>query len=265
MQRSLYTILPAAGIVRGLSGIDRVDLEQERTSFMSARADHIYDRILGAIVEQALPPGTKLGEEQLCEIFGVGRGVIRRTLLRLAGDQVVELMPHRGAFVARPSIEQARQVFAARRVLEADVVREIARAGLQRDRIAQLRRHLAQERAAHARGDRGAVIRLSGALHLLLAGIAGNLVIARFLRELVARTSLIIAIYEAPAVSCCPYDEHAALVDAIIDGRGEAAMRAHLEGIEGRLRLDRAPPASVDLRQALAVPPPAAARAVAAR
>jgi DNA-binding GntR family transcriptional regulator len=242
-------------------------LEQERSkSSMSARADHIHDRILGAIVEHALPPGTKLGEEQLCEIFGVGRGVIRRTLLRLAGDQVIELVPHRGAFVAEPSVEQARQVFAARRVLEAAVVREIARAGLQRDQIAQLRRHLARERTAHAQGKRGAVIRLSGALHLLLADLAGNLVIARFLGELVARTSLIIAIYEAPAISCCPYDEHAALIEAIIDGRGEAAMRAHLESIEARLRLDRTPaPAAVDLRQALAARPPAAARALAAR
>jgi DNA-binding GntR family transcriptional regulator len=233
---------------------------------MSARADHIYDRILGAIVEQALPPGTKLGEEQLCEIFGVGRGVIRRTLLRLAGDQVIELVPHRGAFVAEPSVEQARQVFAARRVLEADVVREITRAGLQRDQISQLRRHLARERTAHTQGDRGTVIRLSGDLHLLLAELAGNSVILRFLRELVARTSLIIAIYDAPAVSCCPYDEHAALIEAIIEGRGAAAMRAHLESIEARLRLDRTPPrAAVDLRRILAVPLPAVERALAAR
>ena len=232
---------------------------------MSARADHIYDQILGAIVEQALPPGTKLGEEQLCEIFGVGRGVIRRALFRLAGDHVVELVPHRGAFVAEPSVEQAREVFAARRVLEAEVVRAIERTSLQRDQIVRLRRHLALERTAHGQGDRGAVIRLSGALHLLLAELAGNRVILRFLRELIARTSLIIAMYEAQGVSCCPYDEHAALIEAINGGRGERAMRAHLEGIEARLRLDRAPPSLVDLRQVLAAPQPAAARAVAAR
>jgi len=232
---------------------------------MSARADHIYDRILGAILEQALPPGTKLGEEQLCEIFGIGRGVIRRVLFRLAGDHVVELVPHRGAFVAEPSVEQAREVFAARRVLEAEVVRAIGCAGLQRDQIARLRRHLALERAAHGQGDRGAVIRLSGALHLLLAELAGNRVIHRFLRELVARTSLIIAIYEASAVACCPYDEHAALIEAIIDGHGQPAMQSHLEGIEMRLRLDRAPPAPVDLRQVLAAPAPPIRVAVAAR
>jgi DNA-binding GntR family transcriptional regulator len=232
---------------------------------MSAQADHIYERISGAIVEHALPPGSKLGEEQLCEIFGVGRGVIRRVLFRLAGDQVVELVPHRGAFVAEPSVDQAREVFAARRVLEAEVVRTIERTGLERDQVARLRRHLVLERTAHRQGDRAAVIRSSGALHLLLAELAGNRVILRFLRELVARTSLIIAIYEAPGVSCCPYDEHAALIEAIIDGRREAAMQPHLKHIEARLRLDRTPPSPMALRQALTAPVPAAALSLAAR
>jgi DNA-binding GntR family transcriptional regulator len=231
---------------------------------MSARADQIYERILGAIVEQVLPPGTKLGEEQLCEIFAVGRSVIRRALFRLAGEHVVELVPHRGAFVAQPSPEAAREVFAARRLLEAHVVREIERVGLYRDQVTRLRRHLARERAAHAHADRRAVIRLSGELHLLFAELAGNQVILRFLRELVSRTSLIIAFYEAPGVSCCPSDEHAALIEAIIGARGEPLMQAHLKDIEARLRLDRASPVVRDLRDALAAPVPAVARAVAA-
>jgi DNA-binding GntR family transcriptional regulator len=231
---------------------------------MSARADQIYERILGAIVEQVLPPGTKLGEEQLCEIFAVGRSVIRRALFRLAGEHVVELVPHRGAFVAQPSPEAAREVFAARRLLEAHVVREIQHLGLHRDQVTRLRHHLARERAAHAHADRRAVIRLSGELHLLFAELAGNRVILRFLRELVSRTSLIIAFYEAPGVSCCPSDEHAALIEAIIGGRGEPLMEAHLKDIEARLRLDRAPPVVRDLRDALAAPAAAVARAVAA-
>ena len=78
-------------------------------------ADTIHARIYDAIVEQRLPPGTKLGEETLCEIFGVSRTMIRRVLQRLASEHVVEARPHRGAFVARPSVEEAREVFEARR------------------------------------------------------------------------------------------------------------------------------------------------------
>src|SRR6185295_872910 len=56
------------------------------------------------------------------EIFGLGRTRLRQVLQRLAHERVVTLMPNRGAIVARPSVREAREVFAARRVIEAGVV-----------------------------------------------------------------------------------------------------------------------------------------------
>jgi DNA-binding GntR family transcriptional regulator len=222
---------------------------------MSATTDSIHAKIYGAIVEQRLPPGTKLGEESLGEIFGVSRTLIRRVLQRLASEHVVESRPHRGAFVARPSVEEAREVFEARRALEAHAIDRLAH-GLTPAGAERLRRHVAKERQAQAAGDRRGLIRLSGEFHLLLAELADNRAIARFLRELVSRTSLIIAVYEAPGESCCPVDEHAEIIEALARGRADVAdqtMRAHLVGIEQRLRLDRLPEHSVDLHDALAV------------
>jgi DNA-binding GntR family transcriptional regulator len=118
----------------------------------------------------------------------------------------------------------------------------------------RLRHHLTQERAADAAGDRRRLIRVSGEFHLLLAELAGNRAIARFLRELVSRTSLIIALYEAPGESCCSFGDHAEIVAALVSGRAQLAdraMRAHLLGIEQRLRLDRSPERTVDLQEAL--------------
>jgi DNA-binding GntR family transcriptional regulator len=222
---------------------------------MSATADAIHAKIHGAIVEQLLPPGTKLGEESLCEIFGVSRTLIRRVLQRLASEHMVESRPHRGASVARPSVEEAREVFEARRALEAHVIDQLAHALTPAD-AERLRRHVAKERHAQAAGDRRRLIRRSGEFHLLLAELARNRAIARFLRELVSRTSLIIALYEAPGESCCPVDDHAEVIEALAGGRGGAAgqmIRAHLLGIEQRLRLDRPPERTVDLQEVLAV------------
>jgi DNA-binding GntR family transcriptional regulator len=220
---------------------------------MSKTADTIHAKIHEAIVEQRLPPGTKLGETALCEIFGVSRTLIRRVLHRLANEHMVESQPHRGACVARPSVEEAREVFEARRALEAHVIVRLA-GGLAPADGGRLRHHLAQERAAHAAGDRRRLIRVSGEFHLLLAELAGNRAIARFLRELVSRTSLIIALYEAPGESCCSFGDHAGIVAALVSGRAQLAdraMRAHLLGIEQRLRLDRSPERTVDLQEAL--------------
>ena len=73
--------------------------------------EEIVERIFEAIIDQRLPPGTKLSEAALCEAFGVGRMRIRHSLLLLSSREVVDLLPNRGAFVASPSAEQAREVF----------------------------------------------------------------------------------------------------------------------------------------------------------
>src|ERR671922_1279 len=73
--------------------------------------DDIYAQIFASIVDQRLPPGTKLGELTLCEIFNVGRRQIGQVLQRLAYDGLVTLNPNRGAFVAMPDADEARAIF----------------------------------------------------------------------------------------------------------------------------------------------------------
>ena len=140
-----------------------------RESRAAPSVDAIHQRVLGAILEHRLPPGTKLGEERLASVFGVSRTQIRQALARLAHDRIVTVMPNRGAFVSSPTVEEAREVFAARRLIEPELVRQALRAGdAQRD-IARLRAHVAQESAARAANDKRAIIRLSGEFHQLIA------------------------------------------------------------------------------------------------
>src|SRR5437762_13812470 len=106
--------------------------------------DHlVYDRIHRAILEQRLPPGTKLGEESLSSLFAVSRARVRRILLRLAHDKSVELRPNRGAYVAQPSAQDAREVFTARRIVEAHIVEGVAK-GLPTPARQRLLRHVAR-------------------------------------------------------------------------------------------------------------------------
>ena len=82
-------------------------------------ATRIYRAIFEAVMSQRLAPGTRLAEVALCELFGVGRTVVRKVLQELAHDHIVELKPNRGATVAAPTPEETREIFAARRALEA--------------------------------------------------------------------------------------------------------------------------------------------------
>ncbi len=199
----------------------------------------IYREIYNAILDHRLPPGTKLPEDSVGEIFGVSRTVMRGVLARLAHENLVEIRPYRTAIVSRPSIKEAQDVFRARMVIEDEIVRQAA-LNASAEQISRLRDMVAREEKAAAADDRRSQIRLSGEFHLSLAEICGNDVLAEFLGELVSRTSLIIAIYEAPGNSACVFGDHSALIETIVarDAAAAAAMmRDHLEHCRDRLRL----------------------------
>ena len=80
--------------------------------------ESIYQALMTAIVEHQLPPGSKLPEEALAEVFAVSRTGIRKVLQRLAAVQLVTLTPKRGAHVASPTVEEARHIFRTRALLE---------------------------------------------------------------------------------------------------------------------------------------------------
>lgn len=200
----------------------------------------IVERIFEAIIDQRLPPGTKLSEAALCEAFGVGRMRIRQSLLLLASREVVELLPNRGAFVASPSAEQAREVFEARLMIEPNVARLAAERANEGD-LATLERHLRLEHEAHHGSRRRDAIRLSGQFHVLLAEVAGNAVTLRMVKELVTRTSLIIGIFGSPGVSNCRDEDHDEIFAAFRSGDGDLAARlmsAHLRHIQEHLELN---------------------------
>jgi DNA-binding GntR family transcriptional regulator len=207
------------------------------------RSQSMRDTIQAAIVDHRLAPGTKLSEEELGETFGVSRTVVRAALQALAHNGLVALERNRGAFVARPSAEEAHHIFHARRLIEPDLARTAASAFLPKHGKG-LREHLAEEAAAIKAGDRRTAIRLSGTLHLGIAEIAGNQVLARFLTELIARSSLIIALYGRSGISACGVHDHRDIIAALAKKDGDGAARLmieHLNHIDHDLDFTRGP------------------------
>jgi DNA-binding GntR family transcriptional regulator len=231
---SLATLDPVVPIKRARKSASQARLERENTH------DEIYERIYNAILEHRLPPGTKLVEERLAEIFGTSRARIREVLARLAHEQIVELYPQRGAYVAKPSVEQARDVFEARRLIEPAVMRRLI-GTLTPEKLARLRQHQELELDARRRDDKRAVIRLSGEFHSLAAELAGNSALARNMRELSVLTCLMIFLYDAPTATSCRADEHSHIIEAIGKrdaARAERLMLQHLDHIESSMKLD---------------------------
>ncbi len=202
----------------------------------------IRDAIRDAIVDRRLMPGTKLTETDVGALFNVSRTLVRGALQALAHEGLVTVERNRGAFVANPSPEEARQIFATRRIIEPGILAEAAR-HMTPAHFRQLREQLVDEgRLMTERGQsaRRAEIKASGDFHLMIAAITGNAVMQRFMDELIARSSLVIALYGQSTASSCGHNEHTQIVDAIEAGQLDRAGRLmvhHIHHIEADLDL----------------------------
>jgi DNA-binding GntR family transcriptional regulator len=214
----------------------------------------IYAKIHAAIVERRILPGVRLVEEQLADVFNTSRMRIRSVLQSLAHDKVVTLHRNRGAVVAYPSVREAKEVFAARRLIEVALAPDIV-AMADNKALQRLKMHVKREKQGEAKPNRALELKTSHDFHSLLAEVTGNRVVVEFLRELMTQSLLITAIYEKPDISSCSHMAHARLIRFI--ERGDApglanAMREHLDEIEGDLVLFERQEFSADIRAVFA-------------
>jgi DNA-binding GntR family transcriptional regulator len=201
----------------------------------------IYQSIFDGVLNHRLTPGTKLPEPELCQLFGVGRAVVRRVLEKLAYDGIVVLRPNKGAVIAEPTPEETREIFEARRSVERMLVELAVQRANAKD-IKALRQQLASEHEAMHRFDQPSWATLASGFHMRIAALARNSILQNYLKELVSRCSLIVGVYEPPGHAPCEHAEHAAIVDCIEarDAAGAIAhMEAHLRDLEERIETTR--------------------------
>ncbi|PUE32397.1 GntR family transcriptional regulator [Limnohabitans sp. Jir61] len=213
----------------------------------------IVDALTKAIVEHRLHPGTKLAEQKLADHFGVSRTLIRQALFQLVQKRLIRMEPARGAFVATPSSDEARQVFAVRRMIEIEMTRSFVR-NVTPTQIKALKDHVAEEKAAVSRGDVAGRTDLLGDFHVRMAELMGNQVLAQILGELISRCALITLMYQSANAAEHSAEEHSDILKAII-AKDEALavklMDDHLRNVEEGLALDRKVPSN-DIAMALA-------------
>jgi DNA-binding GntR family transcriptional regulator len=209
----------------------------------TSRSETAYRALRQAIIEQALPPGARLAEDMIGSTFAMSRTLARATLARLQAEGLIEAGRKRTATVARPSLEEAKEDFEVRRVLEREAIRlVILRWKPQFGAV--LEGHVREEDQAKARQDARVSIRLAGEFHIKLAEMAGNRLLHRYLSEVVSRCSLILALYGRPHSSECAVNEHREIISALRRGDAAAAsalMDRHLGAVEERALIEDRP------------------------
>jgi DNA-binding GntR family transcriptional regulator len=215
----------------------------------------IAERVVEAILAQKLAPGDRLGEQDLAENFGVSRTMVREALMQLQARGFVEVQSRRGWYVVQPSAEEARDAFAARRIVEAGILAEAGRP-LSKV-IRKLREHIADEKRAIAGADAATRAFLLADFHVCLADQMGHRLLVDVLRDLTARTTLAATLFQSKHEAGQSCAEHAAIVAALEAGdtkRARQLMLDHIGNVEEALQVEAeaAPGADERLRAMLA-------------
>ena len=216
-------------------------------------SDLVAASLSRAIHEHRVAPGTKLGEDELADIYSVSRTIVRTSLQSLAHSQLVEIKRNRGAFVAQPTTKEAREVFEARELVEPRMARMAAQRATAKD-VDLLKAHIEAEHAALDNGDNGRALYLSGQLHVIIAQISDQATIAGFVETLIARSSLIVALYWKRESALCETHAHDSLVQAIErndETSADELMRSHLVDLHSALDLSSKPTAGPSLKDIL--------------
>ena len=184
---------------------------------MSGRSEQIAATICDSILAHRLVPGAKLGERELGEIFDVSRIVIRQALIRLSEDGLVTVERNRGAFVAKPSLAEAVEVFETLTIVEQGVIAQLSNRP-RMSLLTELRGNVERQKAALGRGNEQLAGEFGLEFHDLLVALTRNRVAIELHAQLKRRARLLEALYRCDFDHCQLCDEHERLV-ALIDRR----------------------------------------------
>lgn len=214
--------------------------------------EEIYQQIYAAILDHQLAPDTKLPEDSLAETFNVSRTIIRKVLFGLSHEGLVTIAPKRGARVAHPSIQEGKEVFEARRVIEVASLPLVIEK-INKQQLEELESLNRQQKEAQQTQNLKRAIRLSGDFHLALILTSDNNSIYEYLHKLISRSSLIVSIYGSTQQHLPSCQGHSELLKLIAEGKIEESkkwMNDHLIDVEASLdfsETDKEPPSFKDI------------------
>lgn len=204
-------------------------------------ASQLADRLRAAIMDNSLPPDTRLSEVETAQQYGVSRQPVREAFIALAGQGLLDVRAQRGTFVTRISLAAVMDARFVREAIEADIVKLLAvdpDPALIADLDAQLTRQMDL-----IGGSARDFMDADELFHRTLAEGAGKASAWRVVVEMKAQMDRVRFLSSRHFPVDRLIDQHRALVAGIRAGdapRAEGAIRTHLRGILDDLPVIRA-------------------------
>lgn len=216
-------------------GVRRIRLSRMRES--STRSQ-VYAQMRAEITSLSMRPGQLLSESELADLYGVSRTPVREALIRLADENLVEVVPQLGTYVSRINVRDVTEAQFIRETLERaslpQAIKKMTPEGENR-----LRALVAQQQAAGTRGDLAEWFSTDEQLHRTLLEIAGHPKTWWVVSSIKAHLDRVRMLsLPDPEILSSMHGQHATLVDHVVAKRTQQADRLltrHLRGVLGVL------------------------------
>lgn len=218
-------------------------------SKLHSASEQVYREVKERILSAALPGGELISEGEIATQMGTSRTPVREAFLRLEAEGWMRLYPKRGALIVPVADGEAEYVISARRLVESDAARSVARApdAARAALTTALRANLDAQRAAATAGDVAEFSGLDADFHGLIVRAGGNPLLDTFyvsLRERQRRMTTR-SLARDPRQLQSIIDDHTALADLIESGDVDgfaAAVDVHMRRVHGLPPSPDAPP-----------------------
>jgi DNA-binding GntR family transcriptional regulator len=216
----------------------RVTVKRTAQAAMPNLAQAAYERIKSDIFEFLLPPGGRFSENEIAGRIGVSRTPVREALSRLARDGFLEVYAKSGWRVRPLDFERFDQLYDVRVIIELAAVRKLCAAAPAQALEALRKIWLVGARARLQDGHE--VARLDEQFHATLVAATGNGELARIHSDVAERIRIVrrLDFTQAERISRT-YDEHAALLRALLTGKAQQAellIASHIEASKLEVR-----------------------------
>ncbi|MEN8656267.1 GntR family transcriptional regulator [Streptomyces sp. 21So2-11] len=205
-------------------------------------ADRAYDELRSAVLANRLRPGDALSVPALATRMGISRSPVREAVQRLIHDGLASHVPHRGAVVSTVDVEDVRQLYVVREVMEGLAAR-LATERLDATRVAELRDLLDRhEQVVASDSAEESHIEMDMAYHRLIREVAGNTHLTAALDTIQGKAHLALhSLWRSPEAPRLAVQEHRRIFEAMTAGDPDAAELAAREHIRRlRIRLSQA-------------------------
>jgi DNA-binding GntR family transcriptional regulator len=209
----------------------------ERLAVQPQLVDRVYAAILDAICAGRLAPGERITQDGLAETLAVSRQPVLQALLLLKKQGFVRDTGRRGLVVAPLDPEFVRQIYQVRGALDGAAARGAAERRVP-DAAMRGAALIAAGRAAAEAGDVGRMIAADIGFHRFVYELSGNPLIAEAAALHWQHIRRVMGGVLQSDSGTRIWDEHAAILDAIVGGNGDQAerrARAHADAASDML------------------------------